>query len=147
MSTPGNGAHADDKMAAGHDARLSCSREQLASAVSGVARGDKAAFTLVYTKTAGKLFGIIMYIVRRRDVAEDVLQEVYLRIWQHAQAFDPRCGSPVTWMATIARNCALDEIRRKPFALSIDDCPEVLHLAGEDGLVISDKDDASRDLG
>jgi RNA polymerase sigma-70 factor (ECF subfamily) len=132
--------------AARHDACPIRSKEHLAMAVCAVARGDKAAFTLVYAKTASKLFGIIMRIVRRKEVAEDVLQEVYLRIWQHADAFDPRGGSPITWMATIARNCALDEVRHKGLALPIDECPEVLRLAGEDGVLISDKSDASRDL-
>jgi RNA polymerase sigma-70 factor, ECF subfamily len=143
MWTPGKGGVANGNAAAHRNAHGSCSKENLAKSMSAVARGDKAAFALVYAATAAKLFSIIMRIVRRRDVAEDVLQEVYLRIWQHANAFDPRCGSPITWMATIARHRALDEVRRKAAVLAIDECPEVLHLAGEDPSLNSDKDDVS----
>jgi RNA polymerase sigma-70 factor (ECF subfamily) len=146
MRTPGKGAVAKDNAATHRSAHGSRSKENLARAMSAIARGDKAAFAMVYAATAAKLFGIIMRIVRRRDVAEDVLQEVYLRIWQHANAFDPRCGSPITWMAAIARHRALDEVRRKGVVLPIDECPEVLYLAGDDRSLSSDEDNVTSDL-
>jgi len=111
-----------------------------------VANGDEAAFAAVYAATAAKLFGIIVRIVRRRDVAEDVLQEVYLRVWQQAHSFDARFGSPITWMVTIARHRALDEARRKDTGLSIEDCPEVFRLATPDGAPAGDEDNAGRNL-
>jgi RNA polymerase sigma-70 factor, ECF subfamily len=88
------------------------SRQQLASMLSEVSRGDRVAFTRLYEATSRKLYAIVMRIVGRRDLADDLLQEVYLRIWRHAAQFNPLLNSPMTWMATIARNCALDEIRR-----------------------------------
>jgi RNA polymerase sigma-70 factor (ECF subfamily) len=60
------------------------------------------------------------------------LQEVYIRVWQRAGDFDPRSSSPITWLATIARNRALDEARRTTMR-SLDDFPELLQVpSGED---------------
>jgi RNA polymerase sigma-70 factor, ECF subfamily len=140
MWTLGKCATSNDNADAHCDAHLIRTKEDLARAMIAVAGGDEAAFALVYAATAAKLFGIIMRIVRRRVVAEDVLQEVYVRIWQHANTFDARCGSPITWMAMIARHRALDEVRRKAPMLPIDECPEVLYLAGEDRSLSSDEE-------
>jgi len=64
-------------------------------------------------------------------LAEDILQEVYIRVWQRASEFDPATGSPITWLATIARNRALDEAKRKTMR-SLDEFPELLQLRSED---------------
>ena len=67
----------------------------------------------------------------RGDVAADVLQEAYVRIWEKASDFDPVKGSPLAWMATIARNRALDEVRRvRPG--SLEDQPDGFEPAAED---------------
>ena len=63
--------------------------------------------------------------------AADVLQEVYVRIWEKAGEFDPLKGSPLAWMATIARNRALDEVRRVRPA-SLEDQPEGFEPAADD---------------
>jgi RNA polymerase sigma-70 factor (ECF subfamily) len=107
------------------------SRQDLVEALKNTARGERTAFEKVYTATAAKLYGVIVRIVERRDLAEDVLQEVYVRVWQHASEFDPETSSPITWLATIARNRALDETKRKTMR-SLEDCPEVLQLASAD---------------
>jgi RNA polymerase sigma-70 factor (ECF subfamily) len=78
-----------------------------------------------------KLYGIIVRILGRHDLADEVLQEVYVRVWQRADAFDPASSSPITWLATIARNRALDEARRNTMR-SLEDFPEVLQLPSED---------------
>jgi RNA polymerase sigma-70 factor (ECF subfamily) len=106
-------------------------RAELAEALEKTGRGDRAAFAKIYTMTARKLYGIVVRILGRRDLAEDVLQEVYLRVWQHAREFDRAAGSPITWLATIARNRALDEGKRKT-TRSLNDFPEVLQLASAD---------------
>lgn len=106
------------------------SPQQLVEALRGTARGERAAFEKVYTSTAAKLFGIVVRILGRRDVAEEVLQDVYVRVWQHASEFDAASGSAIAWLATIARNRALDEAKRKTIVRPVDDCPEVLELAG-----------------
>lgn len=66
--------------------------------------------------TSGKLFSICLRICEDRQAAEDVLQEVYLIIWRRAPSFEALRSSPITWMATIARNRAIDW-RRANFRL------------------------------
>lgn len=95
----------------------------LASLMASVAGRDRAAFAALYRQTHAKLYGVIARILSRRDVAGEILQEAYVRIWERAADFDPTKGSPIAWMATIARNRALDEARRaRPVA--IEDMPE-----------------------
>jgi RNA polymerase sigma-70 factor, ECF subfamily len=107
------------------------SRQDLVAALQQTARGDRAAFRLVYEATSLKLYGIVVRILGRRDLADEVLQEVYIRVWQRAGDFDTASGSPITWLAAIARNLALDEARRKT-PRSIEDFPEVLQLPSDD---------------
>lgn len=76
-----------------------------------VARKDRAAFTAVYDLTSAKLYGIVLRIVRRRELADEVVQEVYVRVWEQADRFDRSKGSAIAWLATLARNRAIDEIR------------------------------------
>jgi RNA polymerase sigma-70 factor (ECF subfamily) len=107
------------------------SRQELVEALQRTARGDKAAFRLVYEATSLKLYGIVVRILGRRDLADEILQEVYVRVWQRAGDFNTSSGSPITWLAAIARNLALDEARRKT-PRSIEEFPEVLQLPSDD---------------
>jgi RNA polymerase sigma factor (sigma-70 family) len=86
-------------------------RLALAQAIGDVARGDERALEAVYARTSNKLFGIILTVLPAKHEAEDVLQEVYLTVWEKAALFDQRRGSPITWLATIARNRAIDRRR------------------------------------
>ena len=81
--------------------------------MAAVAAGDKPAFAQLYQLTSTKLFALALGILRRRDWAEDVLQEAYLRIWRSAQKFDPAKGSPMSWMVTIVRNSAFTMLDRR----------------------------------
>ncbi len=103
----------------------------IATLLQRVAAKDRAAFSALYAATSAKLYGIILRILSRRDVADDILQEVFVKIWERAGDFRPEIASPITWMGTIARNRALDEVRRKA-PLSIEDAPETLEIASED---------------
>jgi RNA polymerase sigma-70 factor, ECF subfamily len=96
-----------------------------------VARKDRAAFADVYRATSAKLYGIVLRILHRRDIADEVLQEVYVKIWDRAGDFNPEMASPISWMAAIARNRALDEIRRKR-PESLEDHPEFLDVPSDD---------------
>ena len=96
-----------------------------------VAQRDAQAFAALYAATSAKLYGIVLRILRRRDLADEVLQEVYVKIWDHAADFDAKRASPITWIAAIARNRALDEVRRKQ-PDSIEDYPELLEIASGD---------------
>jgi len=96
-----------------------------------IAARDPAAFAALYKQTSAKLYGVVARILTRGDVAADVLQEAYVRIWEKAGDFDPVKGSPLAWMATIARNRALDEVRRvRP--VSLEDQPEGFEPAAEE---------------
>jgi len=96
-----------------------------------VAARDRQAFAALYTATSAKLYGIVLRILQRRDIADEVLQEVYVQIWERAGLYDVTKAAPITWMAAIARNRALDEVRRKK-PLSIEDAPEALNLASDE---------------
>jgi RNA polymerase sigma-70 factor, ECF subfamily len=83
----------------------------LAQLIAATGRGDRTAFAELYAATSAKLFGTALAVLRRRDLAEDVVQEAYVRIWRNAASYDPICGSPITWMATIVRHLAIDALR------------------------------------
>lgn len=96
-----------------------------------VALRDRAAFRALYDATRSKLYGVVLGILREKNVADDMLQEVYVKIWDRAADFDAGKASPITWMATIARNRALDEVRRVRPTVDLPD--EVLEtVAGDD---------------
>ncbi len=116
----------------------------LADLLGRVAARDREAFSAVYKATSAKLWGIVVRILPRRALAEDVLQDVYVRIWERAGSFDPAKASPITWMATIARNRAIDEVRRRT-PLSIEDAPEALEVEQE-GLSPLDSAQQSEEL-
>lgn len=86
--------------------------EQLLALLSRCALRDQQAFAELYRASAPKLFAVAMRITRRKDWAEEVLQESYVSIWHHAQAYDARRSAPMTWMTAIVRNRALDWLRR-----------------------------------
>lgn len=87
------------------------SAEELTELIAAAAGGDKTAFAALYRRSSAKLYSVTLRICRRSELAMEVLQEAYLKIWLNAAAFDPDRASPVTWMATIARNQAIDAIR------------------------------------
>jgi len=105
--------------------------DDLVSLMRRVAARDKAAFAALYQATSAKLYGVILRILGRRDVSDDVLQEVFIRIWERAVDYDAGKGSPIAWMVAIARNRALDEVRRKTM-VSMEDAPQTLEVASNE---------------
>ncbi len=85
----------------------------LALLLAKASEGDAAAFRMLYDLTSAKLFGVIVRILIERGEAEDVLQEVYVTVWRKAGEFDASRASPITWLATIARNRAIDRYRSR----------------------------------
>ena len=98
--------------------------------LAAVARGDKAAFERLYGATRAKLYGVLLRILGRPEMADDVMQETYLKVWQMAGKFDPTVASPITWMVAIARNRAIDIVRKKG-DVSVEDSPEALGVAAD----------------
>ena len=88
--------------------------ERVAELIHLVARKDRQAFALLYQATAPKLLGTVLRILRDRGWADDVIQDSYLKIWQKAEQFQDGKSSPITWLVSIARNSAIDELRKHP---------------------------------
>lgn len=76
-----------------------------------VAHGDHDAFAQLYDVESGVVFGVILRIIRNRAHAQEVLQEVFLQVWQQAPRFEPEHGSARAWVLTIARRRAIDRVR------------------------------------
>ncbi|HEU4597623.1 MAG TPA: sigma-70 family RNA polymerase sigma factor [Pyrinomonadaceae bacterium] len=79
--------------------------------LAAVARKDERAFAELYDTYASILFGLLLRILHSRAEAEDVLQELFLQVWQQAPSFDPTRGRPFTWLVTLARSRAIDRLR------------------------------------
>lgn len=85
---------------------------RLAELLSQSALRNQRAFSELYAVTAPKLFGVALRILRRQDWAEEVLQECYISIWNHAGEYVAARSAPLTWMTSIVRNRCLDWLRR-----------------------------------
>jgi RNA polymerase sigma-70 factor (ECF subfamily) len=98
--------------------RMRSSRESgdamaLSALLAQVAAGDRNALAELYSRTSAQLLGLVVRMLHRRDVAEEVLHDAYLRIWHNAATFSPQRGSAMSWMVAIVRNAALDRLRRQ----------------------------------
>lgn len=136
--------------------------DELATLLSRVALRDRRAFARLYRLASPKLFGIALRILRERTETEEALQEIFIKVWQRAERYDPDQSSPMTWLSAIARNHAIDVIRaRKPQASDLDEAfdiastepgPEALAINASEGARIdgcmkaleSDRADAVR---
>lgn len=88
--------------------------------IARVAGADRSAFASLYQATSPKLLGIALRILNNRAWAEEVIQETYLKIWHKAGQFDASVSSPITWMVSIARNSAIDELRKHPAGRTVN---------------------------
>src|SRR6202012_461136 len=98
--------------------------------LGAVAKGDKAAFERLYGATRAKLYGVLLRILGRPELAEEVMQETYLKVWKMADKFDPTVASPITWMVGMGRNRALDIVPRRG-EVPIEEEPEPQNVAAE----------------
>lgn len=106
--------------------------ELLTRLLSETARGDERAFADLYGRVSSHLYGLLVRILKRRDWAEEALQDCFVRIWQKAETYAPEKGAPMTWLMTIARYRALDLLRQRRPEVSDDDgdgVPEDLRFA------------------
>lgn len=107
------------------------SRDELARALDGCARGDRSSLRQLYEMLAPQMIGVALRLLRRRDLAEEVVQDTFLRIWEKAGTFDPARGEPATWMFAILRHRALNVLRGEGRTELVDDF-EPMGLACED---------------
>jgi RNA polymerase sigma-70 factor, ECF subfamily len=80
--------------------------------LAAVTQGDTAAFERLYAASGAKVYGVVLRIVRRPDLAADVMEDAYLEIWRRAGEFDPAYATPMAWIVGIARGRAIDVARK-----------------------------------
>ena len=101
---------------------------RLAALLSRTALQDRAAFSTLYQLSSAHLLGVILRITSDRAQAEDVLQEVFINVWRSAQSFEAARAQPMTWLTSIARNKAIDSLRRRKTEVATVS----RHLQGDD---------------
>jgi RNA polymerase sigma factor (sigma-70 family) len=85
--------------------------------LSAIAKGDEPALGAFYDVTVSRVYGLALRIVRRREAAEEVVEDVFMQVWRQANRFDTSRGKPLTWLLTICRSRALDFLRRDDEAM------------------------------
>jgi len=90
------------------------SPEVLANIMVQVSLRNQAAFESLYQATSAKLFALALRILNNKEQAEDVIQEVYVKVWYIADTYQPEKAAVMTWMTTIVRNRCIDLLRAKP---------------------------------
>ena len=94
---------------------------RLAALMARAAMRDRKAFAELYEATRSKLFAVSLRIVRERPLAEEVLQDSFVAIWNHAGDYAQAKSAPLTWMTAIVRNRSLDVVRRTRELADVDD--------------------------
>lgn len=87
--------------------------QELTELLAACALNDQKAFARLYQMTSANLYGVVLRILNREAWADDCLQEAFIKIWKSAESYRPYLAAPMTWMMTIARNQALDHLRRR----------------------------------
>jgi RNA polymerase sigma-70 factor (ECF subfamily) len=114
-----------------------------------VARGDAAALRTLYDRHEAHTFNFVLRMTRDRQMAQDVLQETFTRVWLMARTYDPGRGSFKGWLFTIAANLTRDELRRRRHGVphvevdaeafaSTADGPEIELVRREDARRVAD---------
>ena len=101
------------------------------SALEACARGERYALRAIYERESRWLLGVVHRIVRNEELAQDVLQEAFLQIWQRAARYQRALGSGRGWIYTVVRHRALDEVRRTRPEIAVgDDLDAIADAAG-----------------
>jgi RNA polymerase sigma-70 factor (ECF subfamily) len=87
--------------------------DALAGWLARVALGDRRAFEQLYRATCGYLMTVAWRVLQRRSLAEEVLQDAYVKVWHAAGTYDARLGLPMTWLINIVRHRAIDVKRAR----------------------------------
>ncbi len=118
------------------------------AALAACSRGDQGALRSIYDRDGRKLLGVALRIVRRRQVAEDVLHDAFLSIWTRSRSFDPGRGAGRGWIYSIVRHQALDVARGSGYEVQADE--EALDTLGaslDDGAGLVDAFERRQDMG
>ena len=94
-----------------------------AALIARVRDGDQAAMAGLYDRYSGIVYGVALRVLGNTSAAEDLVQEVFLQLWRNPQAFDADRGKLAPWLAVIARNRAIDLLRKRPMEDDIDELP------------------------
>src|SRR5258708_9816525 len=94
-----------------------------AALIARIRAGDQSAMADLYDRYAGVVYGVALRVLTSTAAAEDVVQEVFLQLWRNPQAFDSDRGRLAPWLAVIARNRAIDLLRKRPQEDDIDELP------------------------
>lgn len=98
--------------------------------------GDVRALDAFHAHLGSAVFGYVRHVLRDRDAAEDVYQQVLTEVWRRAGQYDARRGSLITWALTIARSRVIDELRRRrPEPVDPAELPELAELAPQDSAI------------
>jgi len=108
------GSAQGSKHSTDNSSRVNFMAEDLAFLIYRTALGDQRAFEKLYRETSPRLYALAMMLLRKRDQAEDVLQEAYVSVWHSASSYSPDKGSAQTWLNVIVRHRCIDRIRREP---------------------------------
>lgn len=88
--------------------------EELAKMLVKTGQGDRQAFAMLYQATSAKLFALALRILASRDLAEEALQDAYVKIWHSADTYREDKAAVMTWMTAIVRNRCIDLLRASP---------------------------------
>lgn len=93
---------------------------RLTDLLYAVAQGRQTAFQELYAQVSPQLFAVLLRILKRRDLAEEALQDALLSVWRNAASYNADKGAPMTWLLSICRYRALDSLRRTRHEVSLD---------------------------
>ena len=113
-----------------------CARNaHLAALLAGCEQGRETDFEALYTECSPQLYGALLRMLKNPALAEEALQDAFVKIWQKAGSYVPQTGAPLTWMYSIARHQALDLLRRRSSR-------EALENTDEHGLISATPDES-----
>lgn len=100
---------------------MTADSQRLADLLRQISCHDHAAFRQLYDLTSRCLYGVIVRLVRKAELADEILQETYINVWQQAGTYVAGISAPMTWLISIARNKSLDRLRKGK--LELESCP------------------------
>lgn len=101
---------------------------RLTQLLHATAAGDERAFAELYRHTSAHLHSVLLRMLKRRDWAEEALQDCFLKIWQKAETYEGERGAPLTWLLSVARYRALDLLRTKRPEVEMPDADSEIQL-------------------